>query len=125
MFRRLAPLALVVAVAAALAPAPASAAPSSRLTLTVTSEDGFRTAATLRCQPAGGTHPAPARACATLARVNGDPGRLKPAEGFCTMHYAPVTATATGRWKGERVRYRQTFSNACVLRLATHGVFSF
>jgi hypothetical protein len=77
----------------------------------------------LRCRPAGGTHPRPRESCAAIAAVRGDLTALKPAGGFCTMQYAPTTVTATGRWRGRVVRYRHTFSNACVLHDETGPVF--
>ena len=59
---------------------------------------------TLRCDPAGGTHPDPAEACRVLIAA-GDPfvrhARLAP----CPLTAIPPGwAEVTGTWFGERVR---------------------
>jgi Subtilisin inhibitor-like len=77
----------------------------------------------LGCAPPAGTHPRSRAACGTLAAVHGDFAALHVTNGICTALYAPVTVTANGRWKGQPVRYRHTFGNACVLRNETGPVF--
>ncbi|MFC0041442.1 SSI family serine proteinase inhibitor [Actinomadura rayongensis] len=111
-------LALLPAVpAAAGAPAPAE------LRLSVQRGADVRTVV-LRCGPAGGTHPQAARACAELARGGGKVDR--PSDGvFCTMDYAPVTASAQGRYGRGSVRFSKEYSNACVMRARTGTLFAF
>lgn len=100
------------------------AAPGARLTVTVKPASGPVWSARLTCDPTGGDHPYAADACATLAQARGNPRRIQPRDGMCTMEYAPATAGLNGRWHGRQVRYRETFGNACVLALATGAVFA-
>lgn len=121
---RLASIGLACTAALIAVPAAAQAAPATnRLTLTVTAADGTASKVTLTCRPAGGTHPAAAKACAAVARVKGDLTKLPVREGICTMQYDPVKATANGRWAGRVVRYDREFGNGCQLTLGTSGVF--
>jgi hypothetical protein len=119
---------VAVAVVAAMMSDGAAAAPPTGTWLWLTVAAGETATpvsrqAWLRCRPAGGTHPRPRETCVAIAAVRGDLTALKPAGGFCTMQYAPTTVTASGRWKGRRVRYRHTFSNECVLYDQTGPVF--
>jgi len=124
-------IALIAAAGAALtgtflAIEPAQAATrDTRLIATLRPATGPVRAVWLSCRPAGGNHPKAAAACATLAQAGGDPRRIEPADGMCTMEYAPVTATLNGRWRGRAVRYRVQHGNACALGLATGPVFQF
>ncbi|URN14642.1 MULTISPECIES: subtilase-type protease inhibitor [Streptomyces] len=87
--------------------------------------------ATLSCAPTvGGTHPNPQAACAELAATNGDFGMLLASpdqDRYCPMYYDPITVTMSGVWKGEKVAWKHTFSNACVMSTTLNGstVFSF
>ncbi|MFJ8781373.1 SSI family serine proteinase inhibitor [Streptomyces sp. NPDC102476] len=118
----------VMAVLLLAAAAPAAPAPSTgdHLFLTVTRGDG-RSGDTrgtlLLCDPPQG-HSRAAEACAQLAAVAGDIGSLPPADVFCPMLYAPVTAQADGEWNGRPVEYRETFPNGCVLGARTGAVFA-
>jgi hypothetical protein len=121
----------LAAVAALLlaAAAPATAGSSSggdHLHLMITTGDG-RSSDTrgtlLLCDPPQG-HGRAAEACAQLDSVGGDIDALPPADVYCPMLYAPVTAQADGEWNGRPVTYRQTFSNGCVLRARTGAVFA-
>ncbi|HLL65207.1 MAG TPA: SSI family serine proteinase inhibitor [Micromonosporaceae bacterium] len=123
LLRQAASVALAASTAAgiALAPAPASAAPAptTRLVLTVAKGESPRPAQSrtlLTCNPAGGTHPNPAAACAALAAANGNPAKLTPAGIMCTMQYEPVTVTIVGQYRNRPVRYRHTFGNPCAMR---------
>lgn len=111
--------------AAAAATGPAAAPRQTGLVLSYASESGYAAAVTLTCHPAGGAHPKAAKACATLAKVAGDPGRLKPARTMCTLEYAPITAELTGTWKGRTVQWSETFSNPCDLTRHTGVLFAF
>jgi hypothetical protein len=117
----------VLAVGALTVPAaPATAASTStELTLGVTAQAGWANAVLLRCGPAGGGHPSAAKACAALKKVGGKISKLPPAEVMCTLQFAPVTATATGTWKGKKVNWSRTFGNTCELTRATGVVFRF
>ena len=97
----------------------------SDLTLSYMSPTGFARAVKLTCDPAGGGHPKPAAACAELARVDGDPGKIPSAGGMCTMIYAPITAAVTGKWRGKAVAWSHRFGNDCVMRDATGALFTF
>src|SRR3954454_20857253 len=101
---------MAVLLLAAAAPAPST---GDHLFLTVTRGDG-RSGDTrgtlLLCDPPQG-HSRAAEACAQLAAVAGDIGSLPPADVFCPMLYAPVTAQADGEWNGRQVEYRETFPN--------------
>lgn len=113
---------------------PASLYAPSAVVLTVAQgEDAANVvrATTLSCAPtAQGTHPDPKAACTALAATAGtldallaapDPNRV------CPMHYAPVTVTADGVWRGSRVSWKHTFSNACTMSVTFNGnaVFAF
>lgn len=114
---------LLLAAAAPAAPAPST---GDHLFLTVTRGDG-RSGDTrgtlLLCDPPQG-HGRAAEACAQLAAVAGDIRSLPPADVFCPMLYAPVTARADGEWNGRPVEYRETFPNGCVLGARTGAVFA-
>jgi hypothetical protein len=117
----------VLAVGALTVPAAPAAAASTttKLTLAVTAQAGWATAVLLRCDPAGGGHPSAAKACAALKKAGGKINKLTPAEVMCTLQFAPVTATATGTWKGKKVSWSRTFGNTCELTRATGVVFRF
>ncbi|WP_306367417.1 SSI family serine proteinase inhibitor [Nocardiopsis sp. CC223A] len=119
--KRLAACGLALLTALAITPGTASADRSSaRYVLAITDEGtGQRSVTTLDCDPAGGAHPAAEAACAAIAEA-GSIEAIPPDEGFCTMEYRPVTATAYGH-----ERFEQTFGNHCVLRLAKGEVFAF
>lgn len=77
----------------------------------------------LRCDPPGGEHRRAVEACAELAAVDGRIGDIPPREVFCPMVYAPVTAHASGTWRGQPVTYTETFPNPCTLTAHTGPVF--
>jgi hypothetical protein len=110
--------------AAAAATGPA-AKPRSGLVLSYLAEAGYAAAVTLTCDPAGGAHPKPAKACAVLKKVSGNPALLKPRKRMCTLEYAPITAEITGTWRGKKVRWSQTFGNTCDLTRTTGVLFAF
>lgn len=103
----------------------------SALVLTITDGTDAATgtvlrAATLTCAPRpGGTHPAPAAACAEL-RANGpelDALAVPRPDAACTREWAPVTVTADGVWQGRRLSYSYTYANSCGLRNSTGLLF--
>jgi hypothetical protein len=68
---------------------------------------------TLRCAPAGGTLPRPARARTRLARF-ALPFRATPKNAVCTQIYGgPQHALVTGRYRGRVVRARFSRANGC------------
>ena len=80
---------------------------------------------TLTCNPDGGTHPLPHKACNALRAVHGHIAALPGNPGICPFIFAPVTATAKGTWRGHLVTFQKTFPNSCVLHRATTPVFDF
>lgn len=101
----------------------AEAGSGARMTIAVRSASGRPRIVSLRCGPTGGSHPHAEQACGILSAAGGDPRRITPADGFCTMEFAPVRATLGGWWEGRPVVYQQTFSNSCAMGLATRGLF--
>src|SRR3954454_2935923 len=91
----------------------------TRLELSYMADAGYAAAVKLRCDPARGAHPTPARACNELKRVAGHPDRLRPARTMCTMIYAPITAAITGTWKGKPVTWSHKYGNSCEMTRAT------
>ncbi|MEV7723222.1 subtilase-type protease inhibitor [Streptomyces sp. NPDC101733] len=81
-------------------------------------------AVTLVCAPRpGGTHPAPAAACAEL-RSSGaslDVLTAPRPDTACTREWNPVTITTDGVWQGRRLSYSHTFGNPCNLH-SSNGV---
>jgi uncharacterized membrane protein len=118
-----------VAIALAMSAAPAAEAASTHrktdLVLSYMAEAGYAVAVKLRCDPAGGAHPKPAKACATLRKVAGQPDRIKAAEIMCMMLYTPVTAEITGTWQGRQLTWRHTYGNRCEMTRATGVLFIF
>lgn len=119
--------ATLAAVAGAAGPAAAvtggsgpRGAAHSKLTLTYQAK-----VVHLTCRPAGGDHPRPVQACATLRDIDGNPARLKPGDAFCMLLYAPVTARVQGTWEGRSVRWQQTYGNSCEMARATGVLFQF
>lgn len=89
-------------------------APLGRLTITAkASPQAAARTVTLICEPAGGTHPAPAAACARLTGLK-DPFKAPPAMRMCTKIYGgPQVATVRGTWRGGPVRARFTRADGC------------
>ncbi|HEX4815887.1 MAG TPA: SSI family serine proteinase inhibitor [Nonomuraea sp.] len=117
--RRMAALGLsAVAVVAApgAAPPAAAATPAADLFITVTPKDGGAYAMRLRCDPDGGTHPRPGKACDALRTVDGWVDDLDVDPGPCPMIYLPVDVEVTGNWYRRAVSYRHEFPNECVMR---------
>ena len=107
--------ALLTTLAATLGgatPALAAGGPSS-LTVKVDWGQGQQDSWTLRCNPAGGTHPNAAAACAFLAGLS-EPFSSQPTGPACTMIYSgPETARVIGKWQGTPVSSRFSRSDGC------------
>ncbi|MFI7322963.1 SSI family serine proteinase inhibitor [Streptomyces venezuelae] len=112
---------------AAQAADPAAPAPKRGLFLTVSgAENTWVRGVLLHCSPEpAGAHPQPAMACGAVARAKGDFDDLPDDPHACTKEYDPVTATATGSYKGKAVHWRKTYPNACALDADTGHVFRF
>jgi subtilisin inhibitor-like len=68
---------------------------------------------TLRCGPAGGSHPSRAAACAKLLSTP-SPFRPVPMRSLCTEIYGgPDVAIVTGRFRGARVWAKFQLRNGC------------
>lgn len=126
---------LVVALVLLACAAPARAAgtehpsapvPDSRLLLTVGHGEKPSAAGggtVLSCDPPRG-HRRAADACAELDAADGRIENIPAREVYCPMVYAPVTARASGTWRGQRVDYTETFPNSCTLTARTGAVFA-
>jgi hypothetical protein len=99
--------------------------PGARLELSYLADAGFADAVTLTCDPDGGGHPHAAAACATLATVAADPGKLVAGDSACYLLYQPITARLTGTWHGESVTWSHQYGNSCEMRRATGVLFDF
>lgn len=108
-------------------PDQARAATPADLRLTLTHPQGDASGArttTLKCGPAGGTHPAARAACAELGARHGAIEQ-DPAGGVCTMIYAPVVAEATGTYDGRPVSFKKKYGNDCEMHQHTGALFEF
>ncbi|GAA2634523.1 protease inhibitor [Streptomyces spororaveus] len=73
---------------------------------------------------AEGTHPAPRAACDALNATGGELDRLLAAPDAgraCPRRSDPVTITADGVWQGDRIEWKHTFRNACVMSATLNG----
>ena len=87
------------------------------LTIVVDDGTGKKTTWTLTCDPAGGTHPNPAAACAALAARGTDALPPKRKDVACTQVYGgPQRATVTGTWQGKPVRSSFSRTDGCEIR---------
>jgi Subtilisin inhibitor-like len=111
------------ALAAATGPRE-SARPKTDLTLSYMADAGYAAAVRLTCT-ADDVHPEAKKACATLRKAGGDPGRIVPADTMCTMEHAPITASVSGAWRGRTVNWSREFGNPCAMRQATGVLFGF
>ena len=68
---------------------------------------------TLTCNPAGGTHPNAADACARLAAIE-NPFAPPPKDEICTEQYGgPEEALVEGTYRGRAVSYGLSRTNGC------------
>ncbi len=123
---------MVSAAACVLLAAPASAA-VGKTTLTLSKVGAevnsllpLPKLTTLKCEPAGGTHPGRDSACATLTKADGDFTKIEPIKGrTCTLQYSPITVRADGKWRGRDIEWQATFPNECAAVVATDGVYDY
>ena len=107
----------VIALVALATSAAAAAGPRTRLTVTVWPQGlGADTPSrtwTLRCEPPGGTHPRPARACRALLR-NRTALRPVPRDAVCTEIWGgPQVARVRGVLRGRRISSWFNRRNGC------------
>lgn len=106
-------IAIVMPISATAVPAVTGDAASTRLVVRVHDGDGTTRRWVLRCDPPGGSHPRPARACRELARLD-DPFAPRDPELMCTQVYGgPERARVTGTWRGERVQRSFDRADGC------------
>jgi hypothetical protein len=86
-----------------------------RVTFWPNGRDGETFEWTLTCEPAGGSHPRPAEACAALA-VNEDALEPDPPDIMCTQIYGgPQQASVSGLFRGRRVQIELSRANGCAI----------
>jgi hypothetical protein len=87
---------------------------TTNLTIEFSDDAGKTSTWTLTCDPAGGTHPHPAAACAALA-AKGKTALPPVAKNMiCTQIYGgSQTAKITGTWQGETVNAEFSRKNGC------------
>jgi hypothetical protein len=94
---------------------PEATVPATELTITVwpKGRDGASQELTLTCEPAGGTHPSPEKACLTLAG-NIDALAPLPPDTICTQIYGgPEEAEIAGTFQGREVTATFSRQNGC------------
>jgi hypothetical protein len=94
---------------------PEATAPATELTITVwpKGRDGASQELTLTCEPAGGTHPSPEKACLALAG-NIDALAPLPPDTICTQIYGgPEEAEIAGTFQGREVTATFSRQNGC------------
>jgi hypothetical protein len=90
-----------------------TASASLHVTVWPHGRDGAARTWTLRCAPAGGTLPRPARACAKLSLLT-RPFAPVPRNVACTQIYGgPAVAVVTGSFEERRVRAVFNRTNGC------------
>jgi hypothetical protein len=121
------PAAGLPAAGSGLGTAGGGAAPARKteLTLSYMAEAGYARAVVLTCNPPGGGHPKPVKACTMLDKVGGRPTGLKPARTMCMMIYAPITAQVSGSWKGTKIKWTKKYGNSCEMNRANGILFAF
>lgn len=85
----------------------------SQLTIVVDDGAGTTTTWTLTCDPVGGSHPEPERACAVVEKNRSalDP---VPKDKMCAQVYSgPQRATVSGTWRHEQVQASLSRINSC------------
>lgn len=91
-----------------------SPAPAPTELTIVVSDGSLQTTWTLTCDPAGGTHPDPAAACAALTAQGATALPPVAKDTMCTQVYGgPETASITGTWRGSPVRSTFSRTNGC------------
>jgi hypothetical protein len=93
---------------------PSGSSGPAQLSVVLDDGSGVRSTWTLTCQPAGGDHPDPAKACGVLG-ANG-PKAFRPVTPgtSCSQVYGgPQKALVRGTWRGAAVSTQFTLENGC------------
>ncbi len=94
--------------------APAAPNGPTDLTIVLDPGGGARSTWTLTCDPAGGNHPSPAQACASLASRGESALAPVKRDQMCTQIFGgEQTATISGTWRGEPVTAMLSRANGC------------
>ncbi len=93
---------------------PSRSSGAAQLSVVLDDGTGVRSTWTLTCQPTGGDHPDPAKACGVLG-ANGDNAfRPTPAGQACSQVYGgPQKALVRGTWRGKAVSAQFDLENGC------------
>ncbi len=123
-------LALAGAVLAPATAAQADVSPGAALRITVTKTGGIDPGpmptpladVTLTCDPDGGTHPTPEKACAELKEIRGNLDRLATGDGthFCPLYYDPVRVRIVGTWYGQDKKFEHQYTNLACMHAAVY-----
>lgn len=93
---------------------PSRASGAAALTILLDDGTGQRSTWTLRCSPAGGTHPTPAQACGVLGANGAKAFVPTPAGKQCPQIYSgPQKALVRGTWRGKAVKAQFDLENGC------------
>jgi hypothetical protein len=93
---------------------PSAASGPAKLTIILDDGTGIRSTWTLQCDPAGGDHPDPSRACGVLGANGAKALPPTPADRACTQIYGgPQKALVEGTWRGRAVKSQFTLENGC------------
>jgi hypothetical protein len=75
---------------------------------------GVRSTWTLSCQPPGGNHPDPSKACGVLGSNGAKAFQPTPANVACSQVYGgPQKALIRGTWRGKAVDAQFDLENGC------------
>lgn len=97
-----------------LAPPTTDARGSTELTIVVSTDTDPATTWRLNCDPSGGDHPEPEKACATLQAHAEQALASVPTDQVCAqVHGGDQTARITGTWRGEAVDALVTRADGC------------
>jgi hypothetical protein len=111
----------------AVGPAAAAAPDLLKITIspTLTSPADQSAAATLTCDPVGGTHKYAAEACADIAAAKGVIAAIPPRAGMaCLPVWRPVEIKVTGVWKGLLIDFSETQTDISCAHIAHGYVFN-
>ena len=80
--------------------------------------------ASLRCDQAGGSHPALTQSCDLLRKAGGDLSKMTyDIDMICPDERIPHAVTATGMWEGRPVFFSRTYDNRCEMTALTGPLF--
>ncbi len=93
---------------------PSGSSGPAQLTVVLDDGSGVRSTWTLTCQPAGGDHPDPAKACGVLGANGAKAFRPVSPQTSCSQVYGgPQKALVRGTWRGAAVSTQFTLENGC------------